>query len=177
MPWSTSAPATIRTARLRLEPLVVADADELVGVLADPALYRVIGGDPPSLDQLRARYAAMVVGRSPDGTEQWLNWIVRLASGGEAVGHLQATVVDHGSRADVAWVVGTPWQGQGYAGEAARALVRRLREVGVRSVTAHVHPDHVASRAVARHAGLTPTADHHDGEQRWLLAPVDPTPE
>ena len=62
----------------------------------------------------------------------------------------------------------TPWQRQGIATEAAQALVTWLDHQSVRTITAHIHPDHHASAAVATAAGLTPTDDHHDGERRWL---------
>jgi RimJ/RimL family protein N-acetyltransferase len=71
--------------------------------------------------------------------------------------------------AEVAWVVGTPWQGQGIATEAARALVDWLGQQSVPAVIAHIHPDHQASAAVAAAAGLTPTDERHDGEIRWHL--------
>lgn len=35
------------------------------------------------------------------------------------------------------------------------------------TVIAHIHPDHLASAAVARAAGLAPTAEMQDGEVRW----------
>ena len=172
-----AADQRIGTARLELTPLRVEDADEMADVLADPELYEVIGGSPPTVDQLRRRYEQMVVGHSPDGRQQWLNWVVRLrgdeAGGdagreaGSAVGTLQATVMADGARADIAWIIGKPWQGRGYAGEAAQALVAWLGDSGVGRVTAHIHPRHAASQAVARRAGLTPTEEVHDGEQRW----------
>ncbi len=105
---------------------------------------------------------------SPDGTEDWLNWIVRVREGGEPVGTVQATVVEGGSQAEIAWVVGTPWQGRGYAREATSALVAWLRGRGVARIVAHVHPDHAASEAVARAAGLVPTDETQDGERLWL---------
>lgn len=75
--------------------------------------------------------------------------------------------------AEVAWVVGTPWQGQGFAAEAARALVGWLRWQSVRTVIAHIHPDHHASAAVARAIGLEPTDDWQDGEVRWAGQLID----
>lgn len=44
-----------------------------------------------------------------------------------------------------------------------------LRGQGVRTVTAHIHPAHLASAAVARAAGLAPTDEWQDGEIRWRL--------
>src|SRR6516165_9185909 len=111
----------LSTARLRLTPLAVADADEMVGVLSGAALYTFTGGSPPGLDELRARYAGLATGRSPDGDEEWRNWIIRREPDRTAVGYVQATVVDGGTRAEIAWVVGLSWQRQGFAAEAVRA--------------------------------------------------------
>jgi RimJ/RimL family protein N-acetyltransferase len=166
------------TDRLALVPLRPDDAREMVLVLADPALYRFIGGEPPTPDELEARYRRWVAGPPRPG-ETWHNWIVRLGGDrsdrgpasegvdGPAIGHLQATVVDAGSSADIAWLIGTAWQGRGYAGEAARALVGWLEASGVAIVTAHVHPEHVASGRVAASAGLGPTTEMEEGEVVW----------
>lgn len=54
-------------------------------------------------------------------------------------------------------------------GRAARGLVAWLRELPVRTIAAHVHPDHAAPAAVAAAAGLTPTGRVHDGELEWRL--------
>jgi RimJ/RimL family protein N-acetyltransferase len=160
----------IRSARLSLTPLAVADADEMVGVLSGTALYTFTGGSPPGLVELRARYAALATGRSPDGREEWRNWILRREPDRAAVGYVQATIVDGGTRAEIAWVVGLNWQRQGFAAEAARALVAWLDARGVTVIQAHIHPDHAASAAVARRAGLVPMgrSDFDDGEQLWL---------
>ncbi|WTT10433.1 GNAT family N-acetyltransferase [Streptomyces zaomyceticus] len=157
---------TVRTARLDLEPLVVAHADEMAGVLADPALHTFIGGAPLALPELRARYARLVAG-SPDPETLWCNWVVRLRAEGRPVGTVQATVTEGGRVAEVAWVIGTEWQGRGIAREAAEGLVGLLVERGARTVVAHVHPEHAASGAVARAVGLTPTDRMEDGEIRW----------
>ncbi len=161
--------ARLVTPRLRMDPLRVEDAEAMRGVLADPALYRFTGGEPPTLDSLRRRYAAQVAGASPDGSERWHNWILRLTAGGEAIGFVQATVTDEGRRADIAWVIGVPWQGLGYASEAAVALVAWLRGAGAATITAHVHPDHEASARVAARAGLAATDEVEDGERVWRL--------
>lgn len=158
----------IHSGRLSLVPLAVSDADEMVGVLSGAALYAFTGGSPPSLSELRTRYAGLAAGRSPDGSEEWRNWIIRREPGRAAVGYVQATVVDGGTRAEIAWVVGLNWQRQGYAAEAAQALVAWLDARGVTVIQAHIHPDHAASAAVARRAGLVPTGQTDDGEQLWL---------
>jgi RimJ/RimL family protein N-acetyltransferase len=165
---SAPAPATIDTPRLLLTPLRESDADPMVDVLADGRLHEFIGGRPATLDELRRRYAAFVAGPGrPD--EAWLNWIVRLRADLTPVGTAQATLVrrEGGWTAEVAWVIGVPWQGRGFAGEAAVALVDWLRGQGVGAVSANIHPDHHASAAVAARAGLVATGEEVDGERVW----------
>ncbi|SBT40251.1 GNAT family N-acetyltransferase [Micromonospora auratinigra] len=161
---------TIRTDRLDLLPLRVSHATEMAAVLADPALHTFIGGTPAAEAALRARYERLVAG-SPDPAVAWCNWVIRLRDEGCLVGTVQATVTGH--EAEIAWVVGTPWQGRGIAGEAARGLVGWLDGQGTSRVVAHVHPEHRASAAVAARAGLTPTDIRHEGELRWTRATGD----
>lgn len=154
---------TIATARLDLLPLSVSHAEEMAVVLSDPALHTYIGGAPDSVAALRARYRRMTAG-SPDPAVSWLNWVIRLRDSGLA-GTVQATVRD--AAAEIAWVVGTPWQGRGIATEAARGLVGWLVEQPVDTIIAHIHPENRASAAVAAAAGLAATDERHDGEIRW----------
>ncbi|MEV8022737.1 GNAT family N-acetyltransferase [Streptomyces sp. NPDC086554] len=162
----------IATARLDLVPLMVEHADEMAGVLSDPALHTFIGGAPDDPEALRARYRRMTAG-SPDPAVSWCNWVVRLRDEERLTGTVQATVVPDGPGlvAEIAWVIGTPWQGRGIAVEAARGLVDWLAgRPTVRAVIAHVHPDHHASAAVATAAGLKPTDEWQDGEVKWQRA-------
>jgi RimJ/RimL family protein N-acetyltransferase len=139
----------------------------MIDVLGDPSLYTFTGGEPLSLDELRARYQRLAVGRSADGSEEWHNWILRRRSDGRAIGTVQATLTRSGRSAEIAWVVGVEWQRQGFAGEAAQGLVAWLEQRGVDEVIAHVHPDHLASERVAVRAGLSPTDRFHEGERLW----------
>ena len=164
--WPTAA--SLDSERLHLEPLTVEHADEMVAVLGDPDLHAFIGGRPATLEELRALYEQQVLGHSRDGTERWLNWVIRRRDDGRAVGIVQATVTerDRALTAEIAWVIGTGQQRQGFAREAAQAMVAWLREQGVTTIVAHVHPQHEASKAVARALGLAPTEAVVDGEVR-----------
>ncbi|GAB2573708.1 GNAT family N-acetyltransferase [Streptomyces capparidis] len=157
-------PHPIPTGRLTLLPLRPGHAREMTAVLADPDLYVFTGGAPPTEDFLRARYERWDAG-SGDPATAWLNWVIHLREEDRLAGTVQATVTPEA--AEVAWVVGAPWQGRGIAKEAARALVAWLGAQGVRTVVAHIRPDHLASSAVAAAAGLSPTGEHQDGEVRW----------
>lgn len=143
----------------------------MAGVLGDPRLHEYTGGRPLPPPALRRRFERLAAGRSPDGTEAWLNWIVRLRADRTPVGTVQASVRGDGEprRAIIAWVVGVAWQRRGIAGEAASALVGWLGQEGIRDITAHIHPGHVASHKVAARAGLVPTDEHVLGEQVWRV--------
>lgn len=159
----------LRTDRLGLAPLQPGDASEMVDVLADPELYTFTGGSPPTLEELESRYQAQVAGPQTDD-EVWHNWILRLVGSEVAVGFVQATVT--GDSADIAWVVGTMWQGQGFATESATAICSWLDAQGISHFTAHIHPDHAVSEKVAAAIGLLPTEEvDSDGEVVWRSPP------
>ncbi|UIX33905.1 GNAT family N-acetyltransferase [Streptomyces sp. GQFP] len=102
---------------------------------------------------------------SPSPSRTPRRW--RLRADGCLTGTVQVTVTEDRGVAEIAWVVGTPWQGRGLASEAARELVTWLgrRSPTVRTVVAHIHPGHHASAA-----GLFPTEEEQDGEIRWRLS-------
>lgn len=154
----------IGTARLDLVPLRPEHAAEMAEVLADPALHTFIGGTPLGETALRERYERLAAG-SPDPARHWLNWVIRLREEDDLVGTMQATIT--GGTAEIAWVVGTPWQRRGIASEAARGLVEWLATQSVHTVVAHIHPEHHASATVAASAGLMATGEPRDGEIRW----------
>ena len=159
----------ISTGRLILLPLRPEHAAEMAGVLADPALHEFIGGVPLSPPELRARYERLGAGPA-DPAMSWCNWVIQVRDPGSLAGTVQATIAGtQDPVAEIAWVVGRPWQGRGIATEAARALVGWLGRHQVRAVIAHIHPGHVASAAVAAAAGLSPTDHWQDGERRWEL--------
>jgi RimJ/RimL family protein N-acetyltransferase len=162
----------IRTERLALLPVVAEDADELAMVFADERLYAFTGGHPGTVEELRATLGRLARDRADDPWAQ-RNWVARRLDDERAVGMLQAAFGAGGRTAEIAWLVGVPWQGQGLASEAATAVVAWLAAWGVAEVTAWIRPDHRASEAVARHAGLvvtgeTRTTDQHEHtERRW----------
>ena len=164
---ASGAPALV-TARLRLEPLRVGHAEELAPVLDDLRLHEFIGGRPLGLEELRARYERQVVGRSADGQERWLNWVVREHASGLAVGQMQATVTPGSpAQAQLAWTIAIAFQNRAYAREAAAAVAGWLTDQGVGELIAHIRPDHVASSRVADSLGLRPTEELVEGEVRW----------
>ena len=168
MPETFDLEPRIDTRRLRLVPVVGSDAQEMFPILGDLKLYQFTGGEPPeSVRALESWYQNLESRTSADGAQLWLTWIVRLAESGSAIGYVQATI--QASHVDIAWLIGTNWQGRGFASEAAVALVAWLGDNEVNVVRACVRPDHSASQRVAANAGLALSDLTEDGEDVWTL--------
>lgn len=121
----TTQMQTLFAPGLVLEPLVVDHADEMFAVLAEPRLYQFLGyGPPPSLAHLRHVYAQLERRTSPDGAEQWLNWIVRPPAA-EPIGFVQATLVAPAT-AWVAFVFASRHWGKGLARRATATMIAHL---------------------------------------------------
>lgn len=74
----------------------MAHADDMFVVLSDTAIYEFEGVPPPSVEALRRGYDRRATRLSPDGSQRWLNWVVRLPSV-ELTGYAQATVLGTGA--------------------------------------------------------------------------------
>lgn len=115
----------LKTGRLALEPLERRHAAMLFEPLSDSAIYTFIPQEPPkSVETLAERYARLSVGCSADGKKIWLNFALRKLEDDTYLGTVQATIT--GKRAFVAYELGPQHWGQGYAGEAVRALIGHL---------------------------------------------------
>lgn len=140
---------TIEAVGFTLEPQTVAHADEMFAVLSDPAIYAFENALPPSLDWLRARFAKLETRRSPDGCDQWLNWVVRLPTSALA-GYVQATVHPDGS-AGIGYELTSVYWGRGLGRQCVRAMLRELTvSYGVTTVFAMAKRDNL--RSVRRRA-------------------------
>jgi RimJ/RimL family protein N-acetyltransferase len=178
----------LKTERLLFEPLLPKHASLFHGALADERLYRFIPADAPeSVGALRTRYRKLASRRSPDGSEAWLNFAVRLRqdgsrAGASYVGTLEATVYPDRS-ARVAYTVFVPFWGRGYAREGcARLLEHLIEDYGVRVVAAEMDTRNAASVSLAealgfQRVGTTPGAEHFKGsvsdEYRYELRAGD----
>lgn len=116
----------IITTRLRLVPLRVEHAEAMFPLLCDPRVHEFIQGEPPaSLECLQERYRRHETRHSPDGTEQWLNWIIQPLESDVCMGFIQATIHTTAT-ADFAIVLGSSYWGRGLAREAAVCALHTL---------------------------------------------------
>lgn len=143
---------------LRLEPLVAGHADEMFEPMSESAIYDYISGEPPeSVSALRQRYVQLEKGRSADGNERWLNWVVRLNSG-QCAGFVQATIYP-GLTGNFAFVFATKYWGSGVAFEACQAALPWLaRHGGVLALFATVDPKNDRSIRLLARLGFSEVA-------------------
>jgi RimJ/RimL family protein N-acetyltransferase len=136
--------------RVVLEPQTVAHAEEMFQVLSDPAIYEYENAAPASAEWLRERYRKLETRRSADGTEHWLNWVIRLPSR-ELIGYVQATVHADG-RAAIAYELASRFWSRGLAFAAVQAMIPALaKEYGVRRLSAvFKRPNHRSRRLLER---------------------------
>lgn len=158
------SPAHMRpltASRCLLEPQTAAHAPEIFAVLSDPAIYEFENEPPRSLEQLSTRFAKLETRASPDGTEQWLNWVIRRHDGSLA-GYVQATVLPTGV-AFVAYELGSRNWRQGIGSSAVRAMMAELcASYGVHTFIAVLKAANFRSEALLRHLGFS----HGDANQQ-----------
>jgi [ribosomal protein S5]-alanine N-acetyltransferase len=146
---------TLSTSLCTLEPQVVAHAPEMFVVLGDPAIYEFEGEPPPSLELLVNGFRRRENRTSPDGTERWLNWVVR-KTGGELTGYVQASVLTSGC-SYVGYEFSSKFWRQGLASSAITAVLEELRSnYGVHTFVAVLKTANYRSMGLLQKLGFTP---------------------
>ena len=115
---------SLRTGSLLLEPQVAAHAADMFDVLSDPAIYEFENSPPQSRAWLEHRFAKLESRASADGTEQWLNWVIRLPTGALA-GYVQATVTQDRT-AHMAYELASKYWRQGIGSASVSAVLCEL---------------------------------------------------
>ncbi|MEQ1686212.1 MAG: GNAT family N-acetyltransferase [Burkholderiaceae bacterium] len=153
-PLSVEPMQALTAGDLVLEPLVAGHAEAMFEVLGDPALYRYLDHPaPPSVEHLREVYAGVEKRLSPDGSQVWLNWVVRRA-GEPPLGYVQATLLMNHT-AWVGYVFSARHWGRGHATQAGRAMLEHLSiEHGVHRFLASVEAGNLRSIRLLERLGF-----------------------
>jgi RimJ/RimL family protein N-acetyltransferase len=136
----------MRTARLDIEPTDHGHVDGLIAALDHPSVGDYIGGpDVTTAAALHERIDGLRAGPPAHFAEDhWLNFVIRRRDDGLIVGRLEATLYD--GWGEVAYLVGPPFQGNGYATEGVRWLIDHIADRwGIGELWATVDPRNAAS--------------------------------
>lgn len=146
------SPPVMESARLRLRPLSVDDAEGMHVVYADEEAMRWWSHPPhATLDETRAELARKTA--APD----WRAWAITLKGDGAdaAIGQLAAHEKRQGKVVEIGYSLARPHWRKGYAREAVSRLLDLLfREEGNRRVFADTDPDNVGSNTLLARLGF-----------------------
>src|SRR5436190_10849029 len=169
---------TIRAERIELDPQTVSHAAEMFAVLSDPAIYEYENEPPRSLEWLQERFRKLESRRSADGTQHWLNWVIRVQGTG-LVGYVQATVYPDG-RAAIAYELASRYWDRWFASEAVLTIIPVLAEdYAVRRLTAvFKQANHRSQRLLARMGFSVATPALHaelavEADERLMVKELD----
>ena len=155
----------IETERLVLRPCEERDLDALHALYSNPDVVRWLYDEPLGVEESRAKLARKLGGHTLSET-QGLSAAVELRDGtyvGDAV--LFNASVEHKS-VEVGFSFDPRHQGQGYATEAARALVDWAFSAGFHRVIGRLEARNAASARVLEKLGMR--RDAHLVENEWV---------
>jgi RimJ/RimL family protein N-acetyltransferase len=146
----------VRTARLLLRPLTAGDADALLAYRSRPDVCRYVPFEPMDHQMIGERLAKHWATTALTDEGQALTLGVELARTGELIGDV---VLFWHSRehlgGEIGYVLNPGSAGQGYATEAARALLGLgFDELRLHRITARIDERNEASAKVARRLGM-----------------------
>jgi ribosomal-protein-alanine N-acetyltransferase len=152
----------IETARLRIRELTPADAEGLFPIYASAEVRRFIGGQPTqSIEEQRVQLAATLERQSRE-RPGYGRWAIERLADGLVVGVVILKHLPDGegrplAEVEVGWHLGRFAWGNGYATEAARAMLDHARDtLKLPIVYAIVHPENVRSVRVTERLGMKP---------------------
>lgn len=151
-------PVPLRTPRLLLRPLSLADADDVHRYLGDAAVARYLPFGPFDAAGTRAKVERLAANTDPQRTGEVLTLGMELE--GRVVGDLMLKLgpgPDDGppSVAEVGWVTHPEVRGRGLAAEGARAVVDlAFGHYGCHRVSAVLDPRNTASARLCERLGM-----------------------
>ena len=163
-----TAPALpIRTDRLELRQLQPDDLDAWAALEGDPDVVRYLYIDVQTRSQSAERLAAAIPQVSLDTEHDTLQLAVCRRDTGEMVGHVLLARTSRLHRSgEVGWVIAPGHAGQGFATEAARALLGVGFGLGLHRIVARADARNAASIRVMERLGMRLEA--HLVENEWV---------
>lgn len=152
----------VESERLLLRKWNDEDAAAVADIYVKPEVMKFIPGGVWSPDRTARVVARM---RELDIAQGFGFYPVLLKSVGKIIGHCGLGFLEQTSEIEVAYVLDSPYWGQGYASEAARAMiVRGFSRLNISRIVAVAFPENVRSIGVMRSIGMTLLGPaHHFG--------------
>ena len=145
----------LHTARLRLEPVTEQHYDAMHAMNSDTEVMTYLNAGQPETEEHTRAAVGRIMGRWAEWGYSW--WALIRLDDGEMVGMacLQHLDGDKSKPHEIGWRLARTGWGQGYASEAAAAIVAHaFNVVGAPEVVAVAHPDNAASIKVMTRLGM-----------------------
>ena len=138
----------LETDRLRLRPLIDADAEALHPSFADVDLMHWWSRPPhETVEETRADLARV----SPD----WRRWIITLRDSDTAIGFVAVGEKRQGEVMELGYILARAHWGRGVAHEAVARVIDHLFAEGNRRIFADTDPENAGSNALLERLGFT----------------------
>lgn len=149
LPWDI-----LETERCYVRETVPEDADEFFGIYSAPGMTLYNDGISPELEMERQYIRDYI-----DKVYRFYNfgvWSILKKETHEVIGRAGFSYREGFEGPELGYVIGRPWQGQGYATEVCSAILKYgFEELGFDEVHAFVRPENEASMRLCRKLGMT----------------------
>jgi [ribosomal protein S5]-alanine N-acetyltransferase len=145
-----SAIPILETARLRLRPAVIGDAEALHAIYADPEAMTWWSHPPhATVKETRERLAGNLA------DEDWRLWAITQKPDAHAIGTVAAREKRQGGVSEIGYSLARACWGDGLASEAVSTVIDHLFAEGQRRVFADADPENAASNRLLERLGFT----------------------
>ncbi|ALK98705.1 GCN5 family acetyltransferase [Massilia sp. WF1] len=143
----------VETARLRVRTARTDDAAFFCALVNDPAFIEHIGDK--GIRTVEQAHQALLIGPIAMQEERGHSlYVVELKEAGVPIGMCGLIKRDTLDEIDLGYAYLPDWRGQGYAFEAARAVLDYAPTLGIRRLLAIVSPNNIASNGLLRKLGM-----------------------
>ncbi|MGH2849697.1 MAG: GNAT family N-acetyltransferase [Solirubrobacteraceae bacterium] len=158
----------VRSSRLLLRPIEMADVPSLVGYRSRPDVCRFVPFEPMDEEVIESRLRGAWSRRTLDAAGQMLMLGIELRAGGRLIGDMMlACGSERHANGEIGYVLDPAYGGRGFATEAAhRVLHLAFDDLGLHRVVARVVEGNDASVRVARRLGMR--QEGHLLENEWF---------
>ena len=161
----------IITERLVLRRYTRADQADLLALAAHPEVVAVLCGRLPATGQGVREYIDLQNSYQPFEQDKVFELAIARKEDGLVIGLVGLIRRDH-RQGEMGWALAAEYRGQGYATEAARALMAYgFSALGLHRIHADTNSDNLASRRIMERLGMRQEAQLRDAvyeQGRWL---------
>lgn len=149
MPWDI-----LETKRCLVRETTPEDVDDFYHIYSDPAITKYMEDLYPEIDQEK-QYIREYIEKVYSFFEFGV-WTVVERKSGSVIGRAGFAFREGYEEPELGFIIGVPWQRQGYAEEVCRAVMKYGWEIlGFQRVQAMVEPENTASLRLCRKLGFT----------------------